>query len=83
VMSSKHIGADMNYAYPTAEIAVMGPEGAINILYRDKLNPEEKQQQLKNTAKNLPTLSKLLHWAISTKSSTRKIRGKKLLLPSK
>jgi len=42
VMSSKHIGADMNYAYPTAEIAVMGPEGAINILYRDKLNPEEK-----------------------------------------
>ena len=35
VMSSKHIGADVNYAYPTGEIAVMGPEGAVNILYRD------------------------------------------------
>ncbi|HOI49451.1 MAG TPA: carboxyl transferase domain-containing protein, partial [Prolixibacteraceae bacterium] len=42
VMSSKHIGADVNLAYPTAEIAVMGPEGAINILYRDKLTDEEK-----------------------------------------
>lgn len=41
VMSSKHIGADVNLAYPTAEIAVMGPEGAINILYR-KLSDEEK-----------------------------------------
>ncbi len=42
VMSSKHIGADVNLAYPTAEIAVMGPEGAINILYRDLTSPEEK-----------------------------------------
>lgn len=42
VMSSKHIGADVNFAYPTAEIAVMGPEGAINILHRNKLNDEEK-----------------------------------------
>lgn len=42
VMSSKHIGADVNYAYPTAEIAVMGPDGAINIIYRNKLNDKEK-----------------------------------------
>jgi len=42
VMSSKHIGADVNFAYPTAEIAVMGPEGAINILYRGKINEEER-----------------------------------------
>jgi propionyl-CoA carboxylase beta chain len=42
VMSSKHIGADVNYAYPTAEIAVMGPEGAINILRRDIDSAEEK-----------------------------------------
>ncbi len=42
VMASKHIGADVNYAYPTAEIAVMGPEGAINILRRDIVSPEEK-----------------------------------------
>jgi propionyl-CoA carboxylase beta chain len=37
VMASKHIRADFNYAYPTAEIAVMGPEGAINILYRKEI----------------------------------------------
>jgi propionyl-CoA carboxylase beta chain len=37
VMASKHIRTDLNYAYPTAEIAVMGPEGAVNILYRNDL----------------------------------------------
>lgn len=42
VMSSKHIGADVNLAYPTAEIAVMGPEGAINIIHRNVMNEEEK-----------------------------------------
>jgi propionyl-CoA carboxylase beta chain len=41
VMSSKHIGADINFAYPSAEIAVMGSEGAVNIIYRDKLSKEE------------------------------------------
>ena len=37
VMASKHIRTDLNFAYPTAEIAVMGPEGAVNILYRREL----------------------------------------------
>jgi len=37
VMSSKHIRGDLNFAYPTAEIAVMGPEGAVNIVFRDEL----------------------------------------------
>jgi propionyl-CoA carboxylase beta chain len=37
VMASKHLRTDFNYAYPTAEIAVMGPEGAVNILYRREL----------------------------------------------
>jgi propionyl-CoA carboxylase beta chain len=37
VMASKQIRADANFAYPTAEIAVMGPEGAVNILYRREL----------------------------------------------
>jgi propionyl-CoA carboxylase beta chain len=37
VMSSKHLRTDVNLAYPTAEIAVMGPEGAVNILYRREL----------------------------------------------
>jgi propionyl-CoA carboxylase beta subunit len=37
VMSSKHIRTDFNYAWPTAELAVMGPEGAVNILYRREI----------------------------------------------
>ncbi len=37
VMGSKHMRADVNFAYPMAEIAVMGPEGAVNILYRREL----------------------------------------------
>ncbi len=36
-MASKHIRADINFAYPTAEIAVMGPEGAVNIIFRNEL----------------------------------------------
>jgi propionyl-CoA carboxylase beta chain len=38
VMSSKHIRTDINYAWPTAEIAVMGPEGAVNIVYRREID---------------------------------------------
>ncbi len=37
VMSSKHIRGDINFAYPTAEIAVMGPDGAVNIVYRKEI----------------------------------------------
>jgi propionyl-CoA carboxylase beta chain len=37
VMASKHIRADMNFAYPSAEIAVMGPEGAVGIIFRDEI----------------------------------------------
>src|SRR5690242_158310 len=37
VMSSKHIRGDLNFAYPTAEIAVMGPDAAVNIVFRDEL----------------------------------------------
>ena len=37
VMSSKHVGADFNFAWPTAEVAVMGPEGAVNIVFRKEL----------------------------------------------
>jgi len=55
VMSSKHIGADVNYAYPTAEIAVMGSEGAINIIFRNKLTEKDKKdavKEYKNTFAN-------------------------------
>jgi len=41
VMSSKQLGGDVNYAYPGAEIAVMGAEGAVNILYRNKSDKEK------------------------------------------
>ena len=49
-MSSKHLRGDINYAWPTAEIAVMGPEGAVNIIYRETIqkaeNPEETRKNL-------------------------------------
>src|SRR5437868_7331895 len=45
VMSSKHIRGDVNYAWPTAEIAVMGPEGAVNIVYRDELEKAKDADQ--------------------------------------
>ncbi|MCB9686780.1 MAG: acyl-CoA carboxylase subunit beta [Alphaproteobacteria bacterium] len=41
VMNSKHIRADFNFAWPTAEIAVMGPDGAVNIIYRGKMAEAE------------------------------------------
>jgi propionyl-CoA carboxylase beta chain len=44
VMNSKHIRADMNFAYPSAEIAVMGAEGAVNILYRTV--PGEREEKI-------------------------------------
>ena len=37
VMSSNHVRADMNFAWPTAEIAVMGAEGAVNVIFKDRL----------------------------------------------
>ncbi|MBI2059750.1 MAG: acyl-CoA carboxylase subunit beta [Nitrospirae bacterium] len=50
VMSSKHIRGDVNYAFPSAEIAVMGPEGAVNVVFRKELDeagdPEKKRVEL-------------------------------------
>jgi propionyl-CoA carboxylase beta chain len=50
VMNSKHMLADFNFAWPTAEVAVMGPEGAVNIIYRKDLasspTPDERRQKL-------------------------------------
>jgi acetyl-CoA carboxylase carboxyltransferase component len=50
VMNSKHIGADYNFAWPNAEIAVMGPEGACNIIFKHDIleskNPEKKRDEL-------------------------------------
>jgi acetyl-CoA carboxylase carboxyltransferase component len=50
VMSSKHIRGDINYAWPTAEIAVMGADGAVNILFKDEIekaaDPEQRRKEL-------------------------------------
>ncbi len=52
VMNSKHIGADMNYAWPTAEIAVMGAKGAAEIIFKKEIksaeNPKEKLEEKQN-----------------------------------
>lgn len=49
-MSSKHIRGDLNFAWVTAEIAVMGPEGAVNIIFRKELknhpDPEKRRAEL-------------------------------------
>ena len=47
VMNSKNLGGDFNFAWPTAEIAVMGPEGAVSILYRKELLESEDPKKLK------------------------------------
>jgi propionyl-CoA carboxylase beta chain len=50
VMSSKHIRGDLNFAWPSAELAVMGPEGAVNIIFRKELaeadDPDKRRQEL-------------------------------------
>ena len=49
VMGSKHLGVDFNFAWPTAEVAVMGPEGAVNIIYRKDIasspTPEDRRTE--------------------------------------
>ena len=46
-MGSKHLRTDINFAYPTAEIAVMGPEGAVNVLYRRELEKAADPEELR------------------------------------
>ena len=47
VMNSKHVRGDLVFAWPTAEIAVMGPEGAVNVIYRRELNRAEDPEALR------------------------------------
>jgi propionyl-CoA carboxylase beta chain len=52
VMASKHLGADVNLAWPTAEVAVMGPEGAVNVIYKRDIagspTPDARRQRLED-----------------------------------
>jgi acetyl-CoA carboxylase carboxyltransferase component len=49
-MSSKHVRGDLNFAWPTAEVAVMGVEGAVNIIFRDRISeasdPDAERKRL-------------------------------------
>ncbi|HTK94958.1 MAG TPA: carboxyl transferase domain-containing protein, partial [Terriglobales bacterium] len=45
VMASKHIRTDVNYAWPTAEVAVMGPEGAVDIVYKRELEKAKNKKE--------------------------------------
>jgi acetyl-CoA carboxylase carboxyltransferase component len=47
-MNSKHLGADMVFAWPTAEIAVMGPDGAANIIFRKEIKAAENPVETRN-----------------------------------
>lgn len=47
VMASKHIRADINYAFPNAEIAVMGPEGAVNIVYKREIEKAKESSKVR------------------------------------
>ncbi|KPK77967.1 MAG: methylmalonyl-CoA carboxyltransferase [candidate division Zixibacteria bacterium SM23_73] len=48
VMASKHIRADINYAYPSAEIAVMGPEGAVSIVYKREIEKAKESNKVRD-----------------------------------
>ena len=72
VMSSKHIRTDVNFAWPTAEIAVMGPEGAVNILYRRELEAAPIRSRFgpngwQSSARNSPTRTSRLRAGSSTR----------------
>ena len=76
VMSSKHIRTDFNYAWPTAEIAVMGPEGAVNILYRREIDnaadPSRARapRRSKSSVRSSPIRTSLPRGGFSTRSFT-------------
>jgi acetyl-CoA carboxylase carboxyltransferase component len=50
VMASKHIRTDINFAYPTAEIAVMGAEGAVGLLYRKEISENDEEYRKSKVA---------------------------------
>ena len=87
VMSSKHIRTDINFAWPTAEIAVMGPEGAVNIVYKRELDtrPRGRSRTVapgknrRNSASDSPIPTWRPSAATSMPSSSRRKRGRSLI----
>ena len=81
VMSTKHLRGDINLAWPTAEIAVMGPDGAVNIIFRKEIaeaaNPEEPAPGWsRSTGRSSPTPTSRPRAATSTTSSSRTRPGR-------
>ena len=79
VMGSKHLGADLNLAWPTAQIAVMGAQGAVNILYRKELaaaptdpDAERAPARSPSTRTSCSTRTSPPSAATSTRSSRRR-----------
>ena len=68
VMSSKHLRGDVNFAWPSAEIAVMGPKGAVEIIFREEKNDpgEDRRPRSASTARSSPTRSSPAAAASST-----------------
>jgi len=54
VMSSKHLRGDTNYAWPTAEVAVMGAKGAVSIIFRGKNQAENEAEYIEKFANPFP-----------------------------
>ena len=80
VMGSKHLGADINFAWPTAQIAVMGAQGAVNILYRQELKDAadpvaERAGSSPSTRTRWPTRTSPPSAATWTRSSSRRRPG--------
>ena len=71
VMASKHIRTDVNFAWPTAEIAVMGPEGAVGVLYRREINEAKNKEAVRNTFSSSKKSLPIHTWRPNVVSSTR------------
>ena len=93
VMASKHLRNDFNYAWPTAEIAVMGAKGAVEILYRSELDDKEKiaarvadyEERFQNpfVAAEKGFIDEVIMPRNTRKRGSRTLRGKKLENPWK
>ncbi len=76
VMSSKHIRTDYNVAWPTAEIAVMGPEGAVNIVYKRELERVAKDAEAANGKKPLSAEEKMAMMAAARAEKVEEFRDR-------
>jgi len=72
VMSSKHLRGDLNYAWPTAEVAVMGSKGAVSIIFRGKGSAEQEQEYMDKFGNPFPAAVRGYVDDIIEPSSTRK-----------